>query len=159
MRFLVLAVVLLTVGCVPEYPGEVVAAFHVVGALEENECGTTAVPAMDPITFEVELRQDRGRGFWRRTDAPVVSGTYDEEGGFEFRTTRQVPVIAPEPETGVRGCALEQREEVSGTVTFAIVSEEDAGTATDAATDADAATDTDSDAATAPATVASLSGE
>jgi hypothetical protein len=158
MRPLVLSAVLLTSGCVPEYPGEVVAAFHVIGALEENACGATAVPAIDPIVFDVEIRNDRGRGFWRQADAPVISGTFDDEDGeFAFRTTRQVPVIAPEPETGVRGCAVEQREEVSGTVTHVLVLAD--GAVADASPGPDAGTGEAPDGAAQPDTTAELTGE
>lgn len=119
MRWCVLAIALL--GCEqPGYPGQSIGSFHVVGALESNACGA-AVPALDRIEFDVELRAESGAGYWRRVDAPIVTGTYDdEESAFEFRSTIQIPVIAPEPDLMVRGCTLEQREEVRGIVEWAV---------------------------------------
>src|SRR5688572_28164830 len=123
MRLLASLWLLLLSGCEqPEYPGEPVGTFHVTGALRSNACGSTAVPALDRIEFDVELRRESGAGYWRRVDAPIVVGTFDDIASeFSFRSVRQLPVIAPEPDLMVRGCTLEQREEVRGTVAWAAV--------------------------------------
>ena len=48
------------------YPGTPVGSFDVVGALEENECGS-AVPANDPITFAVVTNEG-----YKRVDLAVA---------------------------------------------------------------------------------------
>jgi len=140
-------------GCAPRYPGEPVGTFHVVGALVENTCGASAVPAFDPLVFDVEVRADRGQGFWRRPMLPVVSGTYGRDGAFRFSTVSQAKVLDPIEELGLPGCVVTQTEVVSGQLrelsadggTYA-----DAGDASDLADagmpDHDASLDDDADA-------------
>jgi hypothetical protein len=113
-----LSIVVLAAGCIPvEYPGEPVGSFDVVGALVENACGDSAVPALDPLRFAVELRTDEdGLAFWRRPDSPLVDGTVDQDGNFRFRTRVIVPALAPDPDFDYPGCVLDQREEVEARV-------------------------------------------
>lgn len=102
--------------CAPQYPGEPVGSFHVVGALVENTCGPAAVPAFDPLVFDVEVRADRGQGFWRRPMLPVVSGTYGRDGAFRFSSATQTKILDPIEELGLPGCFVTQTEVVSGRV-------------------------------------------
>lgn len=99
-------------GCAPQYPGEPVGSFEVTGRLEGNECGA-AINALDPVSFLVELRQDRGQAFWRRPDFPVVSGTAID-GTYRFRSQTRMVVIAsdPDPDFGHAGCTVTQSEVV-----------------------------------------------
>ena len=67
----------------PEPPGELVGAYHIEGALLENSCGSAAVPAADPLRFDVEIRDDDGTGLWVRVPPPR-SGRFDDDGEFRF---------------------------------------------------------------------------
>lgn len=109
-RAILLAIVAL--GCAPQYPGEPVGSFEVVGRLEENACGA-AIQALDPVTFRVELREEQGQAFWRRPDFPVVSGTA-LDGTYRFRSQARIVVIAadPDPDFGHPGCTVTQSEVV-----------------------------------------------
>lgn len=67
----------------PEPVGELVGAYRIEGALIENSCGSAAVPAADPLRFDVELRDDDGIGLWLRVPPPR-SGRLDDDGEFRF---------------------------------------------------------------------------
>lgn len=130
-------------GCEPRvHPGQTLGTFQVVGSLDANGCGA-AVPALDPIAFEVEVRDDRGRGIWVRGDGPIQTGVQLPDGAYRFRTGATVPVISAQP--GYRGCNLQQVEmiEVHVTPTTSIaLAGEDGGLQPDAGTaDADAGAD------------------
>lgn len=154
MRRRIFAVLVLAVAgaCTPEYPGEPVGSFHVVGALVDNTCGASAVPAFDPIVFDVEVRADRGQGFWRRPMLPVVSGTYGSDGTFRFSTVAQTKLLDPIEELGLPGCYVTQTEVVSGRVRpedldgGAQADAGDASTPADGGATVDAGANDDSDA-------------
>jgi hypothetical protein len=75
------------VACMPnEIPGEPVGTYRVTGSLEQNSCGSGAVPAADPLQFEVQILDDRGVGVWALSDKPFVYGTLTDEGDFSFKT-------------------------------------------------------------------------
>src|SRR6476646_5957698 len=82
-----------------ELPGEHVGAYSVSGELTENSCGSAAIPAVDPLQFEVELRDDQGTGLWLRGAPPARQGKLEGDGAFRFRleSTYSVPGMAPEP--------------------------------------------------------------
>lgn len=89
-------------GCeVPERPGELVGRYDVMGALMRNECGSTALPANDPLSFEVEIRDDQGTGIWYLAEPPSISGSLDAEGAFHFQNNQQTEVVAPGTRTVV----------------------------------------------------------
>jgi hypothetical protein len=68
-----------------EAPGELVGAYHIEGALTANSCGSDALPAMDPLSFDVQIRQDQqGRGLWLRSTPPAQSGKLATDGEFSF---------------------------------------------------------------------------
>jgi hypothetical protein len=118
-RLLTPAIALVLLGnspCEPTYPGEPVGSFDVVGRLEANSCGSTAVPALDPLTFFVEVRREGGQAFWRRPEAPLVSGTVTEAGGYRFRHRSSILAIEADPAQGNAGCRLEQVETVEVTL-------------------------------------------
>lgn len=102
--------VLVGSACTPEYPGETAGTFTVTGRLEENTCGSDAVPTADPLVFDVELRREDGQAWWRRPDAPLVDGTVDSDGVYRFRFQQIITVL--EPDAGQPGCALEQSDQV-----------------------------------------------
>ncbi|MFW5926209.1 MAG: hypothetical protein ACOCV4_08570 [Myxococcota bacterium] len=134
--------VLVGSACTPEYPGETAGTFTVTGRLDENTCGSDAVPAADPLVFDVELRREDGQAWWRRPDAPLVDGTVDADGVYRFRFQQVITVL--EPDAGQPGCALEQSDQVEVSLTEIA---RDAGT-TDAETTATDAETTTTDAET-----------
>lgn len=117
--------------CTPHYPGEPVGSFRVVGSLEDNLCGPQAVPATDPVVFSVEIRRDGAQAWWRRPDAPLVEGVVEPDGTFRFHGTGRRVVVAPNPDAGVPGCALDQQEELTIRLTGEVGA--DAGVGADAA--------------------------
>jgi hypothetical protein len=69
-----------------EPPGELVGAYHVDGALTENTCGSDALPAADPLSFDVQIRKDKnGGGLWLQGSPPARPGKLDEDGAFSFQ--------------------------------------------------------------------------
>jgi len=143
-----LALVLLLSACTPAYPGEGDGTFDVVGALEENTCGETALPAVDPMIFMVELRSDgTGQAFWRRPSSPVVAGT-NLDGSYRFRFTTGIPVYAGDEALGTPGCALIQEESVWVAIDAPAASDAGPGDAAadDSAVDAGENADAGSDA-------------
>ncbi|MEM9071589.1 MAG: hypothetical protein AAGE52_23985 [Myxococcota bacterium] len=128
----------------PDPLGELHGSFTITGTLDENECAG-AVPALSPISFDVELRRLEQTAVWRRSGAPVTYGTIDD-GEWEISTTVVQTVFDPDPITGHPGCSFTQQEIV---VLREGDAEADAGNAADA-TVADAAV---ADAAVADAAV------
>ncbi len=119
------------VGCKPqELPGEPVGVYRVVGTLEENSCGPTGLPAIDPLLFEVEIRDDEGIGVWAVTQKPFILGTIKTNGEFLFRLEDRLNIRPPEPEPEPdpefftdpeayresQECQLSQVEVIKGTV-------------------------------------------
>jgi len=143
MRSRVPALLLLIGACTPTYPGDADGTFDVVGTLDQNTCGETALPAEDPLLFALELRSDgTGQAFWRRPATPVVSGTL-VRGTYRFRFSSGVPVYDGDEASGTPGCALIQEERVTLSADAADL---DGGESTDAR-DADAGS-SDVDAST-----------
>ena len=143
MRLAVVLAFFVLAACEPVLPGETVGTFDVVGALDANTCGSTAVPAIDPLVFMAEIRVDSNRAFWRRPDVGSRAGVVMPDGTFRFTFGSLVRVQAADPSIGFPGCVLEQREVLDATVT-ATESEDlpDAGAPDGAAAgDADATTD------------------
>jgi len=103
-----LPLLILALGCEPQgHPGVSIGTFQITGSLDQNGCGA-AVPALDPISFSVELRDDLGRGVWVQDEGPIQTGIRMPDGAYRFRYGATVPVIAPQP--GYRGCNLQQVE-------------------------------------------------
>jgi hypothetical protein len=68
-----------------EAPGTLIGAYHIEGALTENSCGSDALPAADPLTFDVQIRKDKqGGGLWLRGMPPARPGRLGEDGSFSF---------------------------------------------------------------------------
>jgi hypothetical protein len=127
--FIALAFSTLLVACEPPtHPGESVGTFQVNGSLDENLCGA-AVPALDPISFSVEIRDQLGRAMWIMDEQPVQDGIRMPDGTYRFRSGTTVPVLEPQP--GYRGCSLQQVELVEVTISSVpadgVVDESDAG--------------------------------
>jgi hypothetical protein len=68
-----------------ELPGELVGAYRIDGALLENSCGSSAVPAADPLRFNVEIRKQNGSGFWLVSSPPGHLGSLADDGDFSFQ--------------------------------------------------------------------------
>jgi hypothetical protein len=121
-------------GCeVPERPGELVGRYDVTGALVRNECGASALPINDPLSFEVEIRDDQGTGIWYLAEPPSISGALGADGAFHFTHNQRAEVeapgtrtvtdpddpndfLAPEPdiEVNVAGCQMGIVESIDG---------------------------------------------
>jgi hypothetical protein len=68
----------------PKTPGEFVGTYHITGDLTENNCGSQALPAPERLSFDVEIRANKGAGVWLRGSPPGFSGRLDHDGSFEF---------------------------------------------------------------------------
>jgi hypothetical protein len=80
-------------GCaMPKPPGELVGVYSIEGALTQNECGEDALPAANPLIFDVELRQDDGTGYWLQGMPPAWPGILTEDGEFSFELEQLYPV-------------------------------------------------------------------
>jgi hypothetical protein len=83
----------------PKTPGELVGAYHIEGKLTENTCGAQALPAANQLSFNVQVRDNKGEGLWVRDMPPPYSGRLDDDGSFAFdRTTSyDVQAMAKDP--------------------------------------------------------------
>jgi hypothetical protein len=154
---------------VPDPPGDLVGAYHIDGELTDNTCGSDALPAADPLTFDVEIRKDKqGHGLWVRDTPPPRVGSLHSDGSFDFSvesaydvpmTTSTAtdtmfqqdpdPAKAADPEAidrsetqAMQPCRLLVDETIHGTM-LRVESATDAGTNADASTNADAGTGSD----------------
>ncbi len=125
----------LLLSCTNQLPGDTVGTYRVVMTLVENTCGPKAVFTQDGKGYSVELREDRGRGYWHITDQRPVQGTLDAKHNFKF--TFSSLVASEGPDAGPDACRLVQDELLSGSLrSFAAA---DGGTADGGGTaDADA---------------------
>lgn len=76
--------------------------YSVTGTLVDHTCGKQALPAADPMLFQVELREDAGLGYWI-VRPPARSGTLSADGAFHFelessQNVAAAPTAAPEPD-------------------------------------------------------------
>lgn len=90
--------------CSGELPGDLVGDYAVTGTLVDHTCGKQALPAADPMLFDVELREDNGQGFWI-VQPPAHTGTLSPDGAFHFESESTqllsagpVGVSEPDPE-------------------------------------------------------------
>jgi hypothetical protein len=76
---------LIAIGCkMPEPPGELLGSYHVEGELKVNECGSEALPAADPLSFDVQIRRDARMGYWLQGMPPARAGHVGDDGSFSF---------------------------------------------------------------------------
>ena len=86
----------------PKPPGELVGVYAIEGALTKNECGNDALPAADPLSFDVELRKKDGTGYWLQGMPPAWPGLLSEDGAFSFELEQSYAVdpkarVMPDP--------------------------------------------------------------
>ena len=125
---------LCTAGCEPQdLPGERVGIYAIEGVLLENTCGSTALPAPDPLVFDVELRDQSGVGIWILNQPPGVTGRLSDDGTFQFEYGSEYTAIEPggsasteprnvaeflafesQPSAPTPGCRLRIQENISG---------------------------------------------
>jgi hypothetical protein len=111
----------------PEPPGELVGAYHVDGALTENQCGDEALPANDPLSFEVQIRRDQRSGYWLQGMPPARAGRLGDDGTFSFElqqiydvptttgTPSDEPFLASDPEAAADPERFDRQEAESRT--------------------------------------------
>jgi hypothetical protein len=69
----------------PQEPaGDLVGAYRIRGDLLENSCGSAAVPAADPLNFNVQIRTENGAGLWLAAAPPPQPGSLSNDGDFRF---------------------------------------------------------------------------
>jgi hypothetical protein len=101
-----------------ELPGERVGSYAIEGALTENSCGSQALPAADPLKFNVELRQDdQGQGVWMRGMPPGHPGKLEADGHFRFVSESIFDVRTMPPEK-VESLIYEDIERLSDPNTY-----------------------------------------
>lgn len=114
MRWMLLCLVLLALGCWPqqgddELPGEVVGEFEAVGVMVEQSCGA-AIPARDPLDLAFELRlEENGRAYYRQPTGTAFAGT-GSNGEYTFQVSQSWTVIEPDQFRGYVGCSVTQRD-------------------------------------------------
>ena len=113
MRWILLALILLALGCWPqggdELPGEAVGQFEAVGLMVEQSCGA-AIPARDPLVLSFELTlEENGRAYYRQPTGTTFAGT-GSKGEYTFQTSQSWMVIEPDQFRGYVGCSVTQRD-------------------------------------------------
>ncbi|HMI92951.1 MAG TPA: hypothetical protein VK509_16360 [Polyangiales bacterium] len=109
----------------PQPPGELVGAYHIEGALTENQCGEEALPATDPLTFDVQLRRDERSGYWLQGMPPARTGRLSDDGAFSFElqqiydvptttgTPSDEPFLTSDPEAAADPDRFDRQEAAS----------------------------------------------
>jgi len=101
----------LLLACVPtESPLPELGSARVMGSLEDNACGSAAVPALDPIEYSVTFGGADQVVEWRRPGSPHIVGQVRRDGEWRFTTQTTIPVYEPDPITGAPGCSMIQTE-------------------------------------------------
>lgn len=105
-----LAAALLSLACVSPVEDDttLVAAFAVVGSIDENTCGAQAVTLPDPWNRPAELRHgDVDAYFWREVSTGVlVQGTRTAGGEYRFRGTSERELLPADPSLDYPGCRV-----------------------------------------------------
>lgn len=138
--------------------GDLVGVYAIDGALIENTCGMTALQTVDPLRFEVEVRQSGPVGFWQIEKRPAQAGSLDEQGKFRFRVEQTSLVgqrrtarndlepsdfasLTPDFDLETKTCLMTMRETIEGTLARSLLGNPfDAGPDSDAGSPADTAT-------------------
>ena len=98
-------------GCPPTAePGEPIGIFSVEGRLQENACGSSALPAQDPLRFQAELRATDRIAYWKM-GRQYIAGSR-EGRSFALMTSRSVTLIPPDRAQAITGCAVRQDETI-----------------------------------------------
>lgn len=112
-------VLLSSIGCTPaKLPGRSLGVYGVVGTLKSNECGNQAVPAANPLVFQVELRYDGQQAYWHREGLPAVAGAVTADGKFTFSIQTTWTAIPADPNFGYVGCFIAQQDTILGKVSL-----------------------------------------
>jgi hypothetical protein len=69
-------------------PGTLVGKYAVRGVLVENTCGASGLAAVNPLEFNVELRDDGGLGYWVPTKSAGNTGKLSADGTFRFSVSQ-----------------------------------------------------------------------
>ena len=104
-------------------------AFAVRGSLEDTSCGA-GLDLVDPLDFQVTLREQAGTIYWQMPGQAPVPGDVDADGEFVFSVRSEAIAWEPDPDQGLIGCALYRTETIEGTLTHGALG--DGGTDGDA---------------------------
>lgn len=113
--------------------GLLVGVYAIDGALIENTCGQAALPAVDPLRFEVEIRRNDQVGYWQIAKQPQQMGEIEDDGEFRFleeqtKLVSKMRVARSDLEPGdfaqggedfdlkTTTCAMKIRETIEGTL-------------------------------------------
>jgi len=99
----------------PPPPGELVGQYKIVGSLASDTCGP-GLGATQALSFDVQLRDDEGVGYWVFADREPAPGTLDATGKFSFEQRGGWTLVNPNPQLGYNGCRVAQIETIYGTV-------------------------------------------
>lgn len=85
----------LAAGCQSEgkHSGVLVGVYAVRGVLALNTCGPMGLPAQNPLSFAVEIREDDGLGYWYPSKAAQNTGSFNSRGEFSF-TVSQTKIVS-----------------------------------------------------------------
>lgn len=126
-RLFAVCVLMTGISCKPaKLPGQSLGVYAITGSLTTNECGNQAVPAINPLVFEVELRYDGQQAYWHREGLPMVSGAISAAGAFTFQTQNTWTAIAADAVSGYAGCFIAQQDTIHGTVSLDSYNQADA---------------------------------
>lgn len=129
LRLLLALAALPTLACETDFPGELVGAYNVAWALEENNCGSSAFLLRDGHSRAIEVREDAPRGYWRAAGIAPIEGRY-EDRAFRFATSSTFDLGSMD--AGTAGCLVTRDEVLTGTIEEVA---SDGGTRSDAGAD------------------------
>jgi hypothetical protein len=70
-----------------------VGVYAVRGVLALNTCGPMGLPAQNPLSYAVEIREDDGLGYWYPSKAAQNTGSFNSRGEFSF-TVSQTKIVS-----------------------------------------------------------------
>ena len=127
-----------------EAVGDLVGVYAIDGALTENSCGQAALPAVDPLRFEVEIRYTDTVGYWQIEKRPAKPGELEQNGEFRFTNENTSLVssmrgannalepqdflsLEPDFDLKTTTCAMKVREVIEGSLKRSLLDGVDGG--------------------------------
>src|SRR5262245_2234205 len=146
LRGAVLLAVVGTFGCQPksQASGDLIGVYEITGALVNNSCGQAALPAENPLRFEVQIRRDAGVGYWQIDKRAASPGELEDDGSFLFTNAQTSLVYSgrsprdleptdfgnPNPDFDLKTvtCAMKTSETIEGSLARSLLDMLDGGT-------------------------------
>jgi hypothetical protein len=124
--------------------GDLIGVYSITGSLIDNTCGQTALPAENPLRFDVEIRQKDSVGYWQIDKRAAQPGELEDDGSFSFRNEQTALVgstrtvrndlepqdfngLDPDFDLKTTTCVMKTSELIEGTLARSLLDSLDGG--------------------------------